>query len=107
MANIRRFKSYFLVSIACLFVMVGCLFMPAAPSPKEQTEKIAESISEGGYSAEHTYTVKLISERWLHDGQIVEVLILTPEEPGNYPLILYLPSLGEHVDGGHLARELG
>jgi hypothetical protein len=32
-------------------------------------------------------------------------LILTPEEPGTYPLVLYSPSLGEHADGGVIWRE--
>jgi hypothetical protein len=105
MANIHHFKSYFLVSIACLFVVAGCLFMPSPPSPEEQTEKIVESLAEGGYTTERTYTVKLIRERWLHDGQIVEILILTPEEPSDYPLLVYLPGLGEHVDGGIIWRE--
>lgn len=105
MANIYHFKPYFLVSITCLFVVVGCLFMPSPPSPEQQAEKIVESIAEGGYTTERIYTVKLIRERWLHDGQIVEILMLAPEEPGNYPLLIYLPGLGESVDGGIIWRE--
>ena len=105
MANIHRFKSYFLVSITCLFVVAGCFFKPFPPDPEEQAEKIAESLAGGGYTAERTYTIKLMRDRWLHDGQAIKILILAPEEPGTYPLILYLPGLGEHADGGVIWRE--
>ena len=105
MFKIPHFKSYFLASIACLFVVAGCFFKPSPPSPEEQAEKIAESLAGGGYTAERTYTIKLMRDRWLHDGQAIEILILAPEEPGTYPLILYLPGLGEHADGGVIWRE--
>jgi len=45
MANIHRFKSYFLVSITFLFVVAGC-FKPSPPDPEEQAEKITENLGD-------------------------------------------------------------
>lgn len=86
-------------------MVAGCFFKPSPPNPEEQAEKIIESISAGGYTAEHTYTIKTIRDRWLHDGQPVEILVLAPVNPGNYPVLLYLPGLGERADGGAIWRE--
>ena len=105
MVNIHYFKSFFLVSIACSFVITGCFLRPSPPSPEEQSKKIAESLAGGGYTAERTCAIQLIRDRWLHDGQALEVLILAPEEPGTYPLLLYVPGLGERADGGVIWRE--
>ncbi len=105
MFKIPHFKSYFLASIACLLTIAGCFFIPSPPSLEEQTEKIAESIAEGGYSSERAYTVNLIREKWLYDGQVVEILIIAPVEQGTYPFILYIPGMGEHADGGLIWRE--
>ena len=52
-----------------------------------------------------SYDVNSIRETWRHDGQAVEISMLAPTAPGIYPLIIYLPGLGEQADGGKLWRE--
>ena len=74
-------------------------------TPEQQSAKINESIAKGGYSAVLNYELESISETWQHDGQGVQITMLTPVVPGNYPLIIYLPGLGETADAGKLWRE--
>jgi dienelactone hydrolase len=97
--------TYFLMLIACSAFMTGCFMSPSPLTPEQQSEKIGQYIAKGGYSAVVSYDIKSISETWRHDGQAVDISMLTPTTPGAYPLIIYLPGLGEQADEGKLWRE--
>ncbi|MCK9397069.1 MAG: hypothetical protein M0Q44_15935 [Methylobacter sp.] len=97
--------AYFLAAIACTAFLTGCFFRPSPPTPEEQSEKIEQFISKGGYASKRTYTIDSVRETWRHDGQTIEVSMLAPTAKGRYPLIVYLPGLGEPADGGRLWRE--
>lgn len=86
-------------------LLTGCSWGPSLPTPEEQSEKIEQFITEGGYSASRNYRIDSIHETWRHDGQTVEVSMLAPKTVGVYPLIIYLPGLGESAEGGRLWRE--
>ncbi|MFZ2405958.1 MAG: hypothetical protein WAW41_12525 [Methylobacter sp.] len=101
----NKITAYSPVIIACTVFLSGCFFHLSPPTPEEQTEKVEQFISEGGYSPAHSYALESISETWRHDGQAVEISMLAPTTPGTYPLIIYLPGLGEHADGGRLWKE--
>jgi hypothetical protein len=104
----NKMTSYFsslIYSFLITTLMTGC-FMGVTPlTPEQQSAKINESIAKGGYSAVLNYELESISETWQHDGQGVQITMLTPVVPGNYPLIIYLPGLGETADAGKLWRE--
>ena len=95
----------FLAAIACAVFVTGCFMRPSPLTAEQQTEKIGQYIAKGGYSAVLSYDINSIRETWRHDGQAVEISMLTPTTPGLYPLIIYLPGLGEQADGGKLWRE--
>ncbi len=97
--------AYFLAAVACTAFLTGCFFRPSPPTPEEQNEKIGQFISKGGYASAHSYALDSVREIWRHDGQTIEVSMLAPTEKGRYPLIVYLPGLGEPADGGRLWRE--
>ena len=100
-----RTTAYFLAAIACAGFLTGCFFRPSPSTPEEQAEKAGEFIAKGGYSPKRLYEIDSIHETWRHDGQAVEISMLAPKTSGRYPLIVYLPGLGEHADGGRLWRE--
>jgi hypothetical protein len=97
--------AYFLTAISCTAFLTGCFFLPSPPAQEEQTEKIGQFIAKGGYSAAHSYAIDSIRETWRRDGQAIEVSMLAPTTKGRYPLIVYLPDLGEPADDGRLWRE--
>ncbi|MGZ5007729.1 MAG: hypothetical protein ACXWE9_05435 [Methylobacter sp.] len=105
MNKIYRTKVYLRSVIFCAFFLASCSFGPSLPTPEEQVEKIERFMTEGGYSASRDYPIDSIRQTWRHDGQAVEVSMLAPKIPGRYPLIIYLPGLGESADGGRLWRE--
>jgi len=104
----NKMLSYFSALIYSLLItsMMTACFMGSSPlTPEQQTTRINESIAKGGYSAVLNYDVESLTETWLHDSQGVQISILTPAIPGNFPLIIYLPGLGESSEAGKLWRE--
>ena len=97
--------TYFPAIIACAALMTGCFMSPSPLTPEQQTEKIGQLIDKGGYSAVVGYDINSIHETWRHDGQAVDISMLAPTTAGAYPLIYYLPGLGEQADDGKLWRE--
>ncbi len=85
--------------------MTAC-FMGSTPlTPDQQSAKINEAINKGGYAAVLNYDIDSNTETWQHDGQDIQITMLSPVVPGHYPLIVYLPGLGESSDAGKLWRE--
>ena len=104
----NKMTSYFSAIIYSLLItslMTAC-FMGSTPlTPEQQSVKINASIAKGGYSAVLNYDIESINETWQHDGLGLQITMLTPVAPGNYPLIVYLPGLGETAEAGKLWRE--
>jgi len=104
----NKLTSYFSIMTASLLItsmMTACFMGPSPLTPEQQNTKINESISNGGYSAVLNYDVESFTETWRHDGQGVQISMLTPAVPGNFPLIIYLPGIGESSEAGKLWRE--
>jgi len=103
----NKMPSYFFALIYSFLItglMTGCFMKPTHLTPEQQSAKINESIVKGGYSAVLNYDVESVTETWQHDDQGVQITMLVPSVPGNYPLIVYLPGLGESADAGKLWR---
>lgn len=104
----NKMTSYYSALIYCFLIsglMTGCFMGPTPLTPKQQSVKIDESIAKGGYSAVLNYDIESLTETWQHDGQGVQITMLAPVVPGNFPLIIYLPGLGESSEAGKLWRE--
>ncbi len=104
----NKMTSYFLAITYSLLItsfMTACFMRPSLLTAEQQSTKINESIAKGGYSAVLNYDIESITETWQHDGQGIQITMLAPVVPGNYPLIVYLPGLGEAAEAGKLWRE--
>lgn len=86
-------------------LFLGCASEPIPPTIREQLLNIDRFISDGGYSAASAHQIDTFNDIWIHDGKAIEVALVAPREAGIYPLVVYLPGLGEHADGGRLWRE--
>ena len=99
----NKMTSYFSAMAASLLItslMTACFMGPSPLTPEQQSTKINESIAKGGYSAVLNYDIDSVTETWQHDGLGVQITMLAPVVPGNYPLIIYLPGLGESSEAG-------
>jgi len=87
------------------FALPGCFLKPAALTPEEQSAKIEAFIADGGYIASQQHSIKSIREIWLHEKVLLDMTLSAPGEPGRFPVIVYLPGLGEDANAGALWRQ--
>ena len=104
----KKMTSYIALIIYSLIVtnlMSACFMGPMPLTSEQQSTKINASIAKGGYSAVLNYDIESINESWQHQDQSIQITMLTPVTPGHYPLIVYLPGLGESAAAGKIWRE--
>ena len=85
--------------------MTACSFWSALPSADEQAVKLAETLEQGAYKSINRYSVESRREVWQHGQSELDVVLTSPTEHGNYPLIIYLPGLGESAEAGKVWQE--
>ncbi|MCK9608466.1 MAG: hypothetical protein M0R33_18660 [Methylomonas sp.] len=90
--------------LLCLMIS-ACSSRPKLPSPEQQAEKLAQALDDSGYKPTRDFEISSVNDIWRHDQVELEVAMIAPTKPGAYPLIIYLPSLGEDVKAGRLWRE--
>ncbi|WP_367154168.1 hypothetical protein [Methylomonas sp. HYX-M1] len=94
-----------LAAAALILSTAACSQRPALLSADEQQAKTQAMIADGGYFATGRHEVIAAQDHWRRAADIVDVSVLVPAMPGQYPLIVYLPGLGEQADAGKLWRE--
>jgi len=84
------------ISLALVALISGC-----ANSPKHRPEAAAvRPHLSPGYLSEQRHTVSSIRENWTLANDTVDVMLLMPSGGGDFPLIVYLPGLGESAESG-------
>jgi dienelactone hydrolase len=64
------------------------------------SESAAKATHQNGYTAEQHYATSSMHEAWLLGAEPVEITLLRPAGQGPFPLVIYLPGLGEPSSGG-------
>jgi len=80
-----------------LLVLAGCAL---GPDPETFNDELAEFAAQGGYRPERPFATTTLREVWSHDRVELDIAYTAPDEAGRFPLILYLPGLGEDVTAG-------
>ena len=104
MNKMISYYSAILYSLIITSLMTACFMDPTPLTLEQESVKINASIAKGGYSAVLNYDTESITETWQHEGQGIQVTMLAPLVPGNYPLIVYLPGLGDSSEASKLWR---
>lgn len=99
------FQQAILVATLSLTGLAGCLPKTQHLTLAQQTQKMHEFIATGGYTSNENHRIKSTREIWLHDGVLLDTTLVTPEDSGAYPVIIYLPGLGEDANAGALWRQ--
>jgi len=88
-----------------LSLISGCGYnAPKMPSADEIQQDIVSFSEAGGYRSPGQHAVTSIRETWKFNGKSLDITFLSPETSGHYPLIIYLPGLGENAEAGTLWR---
>jgi hypothetical protein len=81
-------------------ISIGCSFWSRTEAVDRDAE-IEDFTSQGGFPSPG-YAASSIHETWLHEDVAVSVSIRIPHTPGQLPVAVYLPGLGEVTDHGQL-----
>lgn len=86
------------VAVAVVLMLSGCAAMTLPAKPETTVQELAKR----GYVAERQYATAAFREVWQHGDTALDVSLVAPSDPGFFPLIVYLPGLGESAVGGML-----
>jgi len=81
-------------------LLAGC----AAPSPTKPNEAEVKEFAQQGYFTDEQYSVTTTSASWGDPKSSFEINLTVPTKPGPFPLIIYLPGLGETCSAGDFWR---
>jgi len=88
-------KRIILAALAAALLLAGC-----ANSPPRRQEIAARPHLAPGYTAEQRYAIAATRESWMLGNDTVDVTLTMPSGDGIFPLVVYLPGLGESAEGG-------
>ncbi len=91
----RVCKSLLIASLICL-ANAGC----ASRSTDNAGVAAVKTTGNNGYVPGRHYETTATQDTWTLDGSLVDVTLMVPTSGGPYPLVLYLPGLGEACDAG-------
>jgi hypothetical protein len=80
-----------------LMALAGCAL---PPDPADFDSEREEFAAQGGYRPERQFATTTLREVWTHDRAELDIAYTAPDAAGRFPLILYLPGLGEDVSAG-------
>jgi hypothetical protein len=66
---------------------------------------LIKQYADRGYTPPHHYETATSQETWIVGAETVDIALVVPAHAGTYPLILYLPGLGEPPDAGAAWRK--
>ncbi|QXP83703.1 hypothetical protein [Methylococcus sp. Mc7] len=100
-------RSLCVVHAIVLSALAGCGMdpsMPEPPDPEEARSKIEEFEAKGSYAPERSYAATEIRESWKHGRTELDITFMAPTGGGRFPLVVYLPGLGEDATAGAFWR---
>jgi predicted dienelactone hydrolase len=85
----------------CACILAAC----ATPPPPDSTLEIVARHAAQGYVDPSFREARPMKDQWQIAGQAVDVELTAPAAGGAYPLVIYLPGLGESADSGAIWRQ--
>jgi predicted dienelactone hydrolase len=90
------------LTVVCGLLLPGCASR-STPTPADQAIAL-QKVVDRGYVPERRYSTTSLADNWVYDDIPLEIALVAPSENGMYPLIVYLPGLGESAKAGILWR---
>ena len=91
-----------LLAVWCGLLLSGCASR-ATPTPADQATALQTAVDRGYFSGRR-YSTTSLNETWSDGDTTLNVVLVGPSAIGLYPLIVYLPGLGESAQAGTLWR---
>ena len=92
--------------LVCIAMALSMLVAACQHAPRSNaTEPVAKQGRAAGYKSEQRYATTSILEAWTLAGEPVEMTLVRPSGNGLFPLVIYLPGLGEPSSAGAAWRQ--
>ena len=88
-----------------LLMLAACSHEPARPKPEDIQSEIERFSAKATYQPSEQVPGSSVAEHWQNGKRSLDILFEAPETPGKYPLVLYLPGLGQDASSAPLWRE--
>jgi hypothetical protein len=97
-------RSVLFAAAICVSLVAAC---KSGPSAQPDLEPEFERLADTGYVPERRYATAALHEVWEHDSVRLDVSFIAPaaRDAARFPLIVYLPDLGESSAAGVLWRK--
>lgn len=91
-----RQREAVIVLVGVALFLTGC----ATIQPSGQTQSVVEQHAENGYSTKQRHDTTSGHQTWQIGTAAVDITLMLPTGSGIYPLVIYLPGLGESSNAG-------
>lgn len=88
------------VTAVMLAVLAGC----SSHSPPKPDEAMVKQFLGRGYLTDDQFSIATTHAAWRADGESYDVTLTVPAGSGSFPLVIYLPALGEPRSAGEAWR---
>lgn len=85
-----------IVLVGITLLLTGC----STTQPSEQTQTVVEQHAENGYIVKQPHDTASVHQTWQIGTDAVDITLILPIGSGIYPLVIYLPGLGESSNAG-------
>ena len=93
---LTKYRRTIIIPLTLVALISGC-----AHSLKHRPEAAAaRQLPTPGYLSEQRHTISSTRENWALANDTVDVMLMIPSGGGDFPLIVYLPGLGESAERG-------
>lgn len=99
----QTLRSFLIVSLT--LVLNGCSHEPSRPPPDEIQTELDRFGAGASYQPTPLTKGQEVREQWKNGTRTLDILFAAPEEPGAYPLVVYLPGLGQDAGSAPLWRD--
>lgn len=83
--------------LLALALLAGCASAPT--QPRGNDAHVQQFVGKG-YLSEEQFSLHTTPVAWMEDGRSFDFMLSVPVRPGRYPLVIYLPGLGESRTAG-------
>ena len=94
-------RAALLVAALAVYVAPGC----GGKSAQQPDPAVVKQYADRGYAPAHHYETAASQETWTVGSDTVDVVLVVPAHAGTYPLVVYLPGLGEPPEAGAAWRK--
>ncbi len=84
-----------MVSLILMLLVAGC-----ANTPRQRQEMAPRPHLAPGYMAEQRHAISTTRESWMLGNDTADVTLTMPSGEGSFPLVVYLPGMGESAEAG-------